>query len=404
MAAMNSKTSVEKIFSRVEKEKIELKQSLGQLYLTFGAFELNVSDYQRLSFLVRVAIEYLRMHGLPLNSPISVLPSFLRDDIIRIYLEGLNKRINQLGQYEKLFFMVDMAKEAFHADMLAELVPSWFSLEEVINITILRGRGKGKTDFAFKISEYLDNYVIASNVKTDCYDYITKASDLLRWIIENYDSKKLFIFDEIGIHADSRRSMSKENVGLSHMQHIARKLGLDMIGIGQDAEDFDKRLRKYSTIVIEKKEKDRAEVEIIPKEVKYEIKEIKRTSIRYDTRDIAQFEFDINLDDFLDIFNLKSREAMLKEFERRLNACSFTFSERLVLQAVKRHKLEGKKKVFLKTLAAATQLSNEEIGRILRNLGFEVKKSTRGRMALNLLSVDDELLDKVGDVEEEEGV
>ena len=69
------------------------------------------------------------------------------------------------------------------------------------------GGEREKTDFAFKISEYLDNYAIASNVKTDCYDYITKASELLRWIIENYDSKKLFIFDEIGIHADARANL-----------------------------------------------------------------------------------------------------------------------------------------------------------------------------------------------------
>jgi|GEM_PF-2666280 hypothetical protein len=402
---MNNKNSIEKIFSRVEKEKIELKQSISKLYMTLGAFELSVSDYNRLSFLISIANEYLRMHGLPLNSPISVLPQILRDDILKIYLRGLNRKINSMGQWERLFFMVDMSREAFTSDMLEQLIPSWFRLEDVVNISIFGRRGYGKTDFAFKISEYIEgNYVIASNVKTDCYDYITKASDLLRWVIENWDLNKLFIFDELGIHADSRRSMSKENVSLSHMLHIARKLRVNMIAIAQEEGDVDKRLRQYSTIIVRKTAKESAEVEITIKEKYFEVKEIKRTAIKYDTRDIAEFDFDIDFNDFLDIFNLGDKQIMLKEFERRLSASSFSFSEVLVLKTVKKHKKGGKKKVFIKTIANETGLSNEEIGRILRKYDFEVKKSTNGRTALNLVSVDDELLSKVEDVEDVEGV
>lgn len=383
-----SKKKIENLLARIEKSKIEKKKTWGKLFPITGLYELLPEDYKKLKFLLKVAREYCRRIGAPFS--LEILPEHLKDAISDVLFIGHNKWFNcQLTSSEKLFYSVDLEKDIYTVDDLPVLIEDWFNIEEFPVILITGLRGSGKTDFALKIAESVQHeFEIACNFETDRFDWITKASDLLIWIAKNWDAKKIFIFDEGGINIDSRRAMSSENVGLSHLLHISRKLRVVLIAIVQFEQDIEIRVRRYATVIVNKTSKRRAEVEIPSRGDNYTIEKITKTKINFDTNDLGLFEFDVDIDDYLELFNLKNKKLILKELMNKLK--SEQEKKYTVLEALEKLHKSGKEKIYMKEIAEVSGVDASIVGKILSDLGFIKKRDYFGvyiTMNLSLIHI-----------------
>jgi hypothetical protein len=78
-----------------------------------------------------------------------------------------------------------------------------------------------------------------------------KDFDLYRKIDFDDLDKKLLIFDEGGINANSRNFQSKINKLLSFFIFVSRKFNIDCIFITQDFETFEKNIRRQTNYLFE---------------------------------------------------------------------------------------------------------------------------------------------------------
>ena len=116
-------------------------------------------------------------------------------------------------------------------------------------------------------------------------------------------SKKLLIFDEGGVNANSRSFASKINKLLSYFMFVSRKFNIDCVFITQDFETFDKNIRRQTNFLFEisnqlpfainaeiwKMKNWQKTVFMWDYQIKaLEIMELEKIS--YDTRDLTGFE------------------------------------------------------------------------------------------------------------------
>lgn len=172
--------------------------------------------------------------------------------------------------------------------------------------TFIWKRWSWKTMLA-SIWGYLDEYkLVYSNFSLKYKDKKVLSFedfDLYKKIDSNNLQKKLLIFDEWGINANSRNFASKINKLLSFFIFISRKFNIDVIFITQDFETIDVNLRRQTDYLVEV-------VGGLPRYIEYNIfnikkgipKEIRGTytiealrvldlyNINYDTRDLSGFE------------------------------------------------------------------------------------------------------------------
>ena len=155
----------------------------------------------------------------------------------------------------------------------------------------------GKTDFSLRISETLlkNNVVhkVGTNIKVKdnpSFHYITNVPRLKRWLGQDR-SKKLFILDEAGIHVDTRNPMGRINREIRHLGFIIRKFRGKLIFVSQRAKDIETTFRDTDIwlATFRKLSKKRAllysNVHVVP----IVIEDIPRTTIKYDTYDVALF-------------------------------------------------------------------------------------------------------------------
>ena len=169
-------------------------------------------------------------------------------------------------------------------------------------IIILGRRETGKTDFGLLITEILEAQDImkyfATNIKiyesSFPIEHITNLEDLRFWC-ENNKGKKLFVFDEYGKAMRRRKPMSRLNIKLIDDLQILRKHKLSTIAItvnekyidnaalGSDILDgfFLKPFYKNQKIAL---------YEDLLNLSTMRLKGIPRTSIKFDTWDVAPFK------------------------------------------------------------------------------------------------------------------
>lgn len=127
----------------------------------------------------------------------------------------------------------------------------------------------------------------------DLYDKV-KTTDL---------EKKLLIFDEGGINANSRNFASKINKLLSFFIFVSRKYNIDIIFISQDFETFDKNIRRQTDFLFEIKSFLPKNIDATIWKMEYwqkkfmigtysidTLKLLENYNIKYDTRDLSGFE------------------------------------------------------------------------------------------------------------------
>jgi len=164
-----------------------------------------------------------------------------------------------------------------------------------------RGAGKtltASTLFAPNYQNILVNYELIIP-KKNIIKY--KNIDIFKYLSFSDLSKKLIIFDEWGINASNRESMSKRNKILSFFVMVSRKFNADLLVILQDFEDVDKKIRKQTDYKIEIKkiwEKQLLNIwqmdfwkEKFLNSFEFDgLTAMKKLNIYYDTRDLSGFK------------------------------------------------------------------------------------------------------------------
>jgi len=180
------------------------------------------------------------------------------------------------------------------------------------SIVLITGRmDSGKTDFALLLAEVCLETEIVKEVGTNIkvkdprFTRITSVPALKSWLLHT-PGPKLFILDEAGCHIDARRPMAKINKELRHCAFLLRKYRSKMILISQRGEDIESTFRAPDIWLATFKKTSKTTAICVSDlwEDPVVIEDIPRTSIKYDTYDIAPFSLEAQ-EDFLGAENLK---------------------------------------------------------------------------------------------------
>lgn len=157
-------------------------------------------------------------------------------------------------------------------------------------------RGRGKTDFAFKLLEnalsegFIDK--IASNVTTsdERVEYICYFDRLEDWL--KTKGRKGYLLDELGKHLNRMRFMTQKSKLILDVCQLMRKFDAHMIGIAPsrslvnkmflDSDILDSHMEKLSLKIVE--------VNNYVTFKSYQLFKVPRTTIHFLTKDIAVFE------------------------------------------------------------------------------------------------------------------
>lgn len=201
-------------------------------------------------------------------------------------------------------------------------------------IVILGDPGKGKTLISsyYTYWYFINNRNIFSNVdyfyqKKEYWPVnyrISTIGDLEK--IEFQKEKGLIVMDESGVNINSRRSMSEQNLEISKLTFLSRKINCDLIYIGQIEGSIDKNIRDIATFTIHMNswfaEKDYLvfEMEVYKKEILLWFKKIdlfrfvNETSFFYSSTEISKI-FDINKE-IKKMKNELNLEKLKKQYEK----------------------------------------------------------------------------------------
>jgi len=180
----------------------------------------------------------------------------------------------------------------------------WLFTKFPAPICFVTGRmGYGKTDFSLKIAETLleENALkmVGSNIKVEDsrFTYITNVYKLKKWMQKRGD--KLFILDEAGIHVDSRSALSKINKEIRKIAFLLRKFDGKLIFVTQRSADIDTTFRDTDIwlATFHKADLKTCYVYANPLDEIVVIRNVPKTSIKYDTKDIALFGFEPSSED-----------------------------------------------------------------------------------------------------------
>ena len=110
----------------------------------------------------------------------------------------------------------------------------------------------GKTNLGLYLSQILLKYGIVHEVATNIntfghYPQVADLYTLRAWLFRNR-FRKLYIFDELNVHAPRRRAMSNKNIGILQVFPEISKARARIIGIGHELLKTDKDLMSYGIV------------------------------------------------------------------------------------------------------------------------------------------------------------
>lgn len=178
----------------------------------------------------------------------------------------------------------------------------------------------GKTDFALLITERLLELGIVSEVASNIespdprLQFIADLPHLKRWL-RGSNTRKLYIFDEAGVHLHKRRSMSSKNVSFMTLLPEISKAHARMIAITQNPASIDTELLSpvwcKGLIIKENKYKAKFISELFPWDKKvYEFYPVPPTSIPFDPYAIAPFKLTAPVDVPADFLNDEEKKIL----------------------------------------------------------------------------------------------
>jgi hypothetical protein len=178
-------------------------------------------------------------------------------------------------------------------------LPPWFDylLQEDGVIIFIDGRKKsGKTDFALKLAEYCYEHDlrkhVATNIKTESYMIEKQVSDLptlKEWLLTK--GKKTYVLDEAGKSLGRKRFMTNLSNEIMSIIQLIRHYDALLIGIAPSAAFVDSTF--FNTDILDarihKKNQQTARLKDILHRKSITLSNIQRTSIKFDSKDVADF-------------------------------------------------------------------------------------------------------------------
>jgi len=188
---------------------------------------------------------------------------------------------------------------------LGSLVKGLFQQWKCPVIVIYGNPETGKTDTALLLVEIAQKEGVldyfASNIQTyGKGQRITSLEELDYWF-KNQAGTKCYILDEAGIHDDSRSPLSTINRNIRHEVFLIRKFRGHIIFVLQDIADLDTwKNSELTGAIIKKKIMDGQFCAVIKTrflEDLYRFRDLPKTTIPYDTLDIAPFSLEREIDE-----------------------------------------------------------------------------------------------------------
>jgi len=169
-------------------------------------------------------------------------------------------------------------------------------------IMIIGRKGWGKTGFALRLGEdaYEQDLIkrIGSNIKTEDkrVDHVTTFYHLKEWLHQK--GKKYFVFDEAGKHLARTRFMSSMNKIILDIIQLIRHYDAYFTAIAPSERFIDTKYLGSEILDcrIKKIHLKSAEVRNYLTFRAYMIRNIPRTTIRFWSKDIAEFSMETKLD------------------------------------------------------------------------------------------------------------
>ena len=172
--------------------------------------------------------------------------------------------------------------------------------------TFIWKRGAGKTMLASIFGNMEEYKIVYSNFTLQYKDKKVinfEDFDLYKKIDENDLSKKILLFDEWWINANSRNFQSTINKLLSFFIFISRKFNIDVVFITQDFETIDINIRRQTDYLIDVEGGLPRYIQYsvynlkkwVPKTLRWTytidaLRALKLFYIKYDTRDLSGFD------------------------------------------------------------------------------------------------------------------
>ena len=212
----------------------------------------------------------------------------------------------------------------------------------------------GKTDISLYLSQLLLKYGIVSEVASNIntfghYPQIADLISLRSWLhkVSQYGGKdhrtvKLYILDELNVHAPRRRAMSRKNIGILQIIPEISKARARLILIGHEILKMDKDLTSFGIVRGLFIKKSLKSVELISHLLrkKYVFNDVPRTTIRFDPYETAPFtmsplsEIMFN-DEDLQKFYKWAKGGTWREFFKNPNECN-RFVRRISLRLLQK--------------------------------------------------------------------
>jgi hypothetical protein len=178
-------------------------------------------------------------------------------------------------------------------------LPIWFDvlLQKDGVIIFIDGRKEsGKTDFGLKLAEYCYERGyrkhVATNIKTESYiveKQITDLPTLKEWLLTK--GKKTYVLDEAGKNLGKKRFMTNLSNEIMNIVQLIRHFDAVLIGIAPSATFIDSTFMDPEILDARIRKKNKREAWLIDQLHRKSIglDHIKRTSIKFDSKDIADF-------------------------------------------------------------------------------------------------------------------
>lgn len=244
-----------------------------------------------------------------------------------------SKKLTYMGELTQLAPMNPYNRALTSADSFIDRSEHFFlkNLKPFGYMTFTGDPGTGKTDTACSFMELClrdPEFRVATNIWMKDGQYpenvqrVTKLSEAIVTCIDNqlrHGAITNLILDELPQVFNRKRATSGKYVNMEKMLLLLRKAGGNFLGIIQRPEDVPSVVESFSHVSIFKVEKDK----MIFKRNRetYVIKHVPGTKLPFDTKDMASFIMDIDMDELHEyVSNLDKQTNQLLAIRDYLDA------------------------------------------------------------------------------------
>jgi len=268
-----------------------------------------------------------------------VLQTYLKDPMVvytlkKAYLIGFQHFIKELDPLTRSSLFAWTKPHYMPFDFYSDIF--WLQWATTGNNGVITGaKGSGKTDFALLLCEIAkrNGWEIITNVKISDpgfeNSYVSTFSELMEKVVvnalkyeeEKRDTKKshtLILLDELKVGGIRKKTtMHSETLNFDQFEALTRKFSADVLLIWHEDREIPTEIYSQTNFLAKKLGgTDKPELRkwgffqfwTGENMDTYYVRDIPKTNLHYDTRDIAPFILDISLSEILDYSNELDKE------------------------------------------------------------------------------------------------